>query len=396
MQVVQQAKSRSSSDVPIRVLHLGYGARGGGVGRVVSDVACGMQRRGLQCSVVFWGVFPAFSGYMDPLKAAGVPCHDIVKTSGLDLRGLWAIASILRHERPDVIICHGVATGAYRPFLWFATGSRAKWILVDHASHRCATSTLRNNIRYACGAAFADRISFVSPDNFQAAQSSCTAVQGKRCVVICNGIQVPKLPAGSPRSDGVANLTMVGQFSENKDQATLLHAFALVRKRAKARLWFVGDGVETALSDLACDLAVEGEVSFWGFQDGEAVQDLLRKTTVYCFSSRSEGFSLAVLEAMAAGLPVVACNVEGVRNLITDGVTGLLARPGDPEDLARMILRCLEDPALRAKLGQAARARAIAEFSIEGCVKAYGDLVRETVAVRCSRDSEREVSCHSG
>jgi glycosyltransferase involved in cell wall biosynthesis len=110
------------------------------------------------------------------------------------------------------------------------------------------------------------------------------------------------------------------------------------------------------------------------------VQELLRKTTVYCLSSRKEGLVRAVLEAMAVGLPLVACDVEGVRVVNADGVTGLLARPCDPDDLARPILQCLEDLALQARLGQAARARAIADLSIERCAEAYGDLVRGLVA----------------
>jgi glycosyltransferase involved in cell wall biosynthesis len=241
--------------------------------------------------------------------------------------------------------------------------------------------TLKNNITYTLGAAFADCIVFVSGDNLKAATEILGfALRGKRTVVILNGIEIPKLAAGSSGPGGVANLTMVAQFSDRKDQATLLRAFAIVRKRMDARLWLVGDGIELELSGLASDLGVERDVKFWGFQGREAVQDVLGKTTVYCFSSRKESFGIAVLEAMAAGLPVVACDVEGVRTLITDGVTGLLARPNDPDDLARLILRCLEAPALRAQLGKAARAKAVAEFSIERCAEAYGDLVSEVVA----------------
>ena len=97
MQAAQQAKSSATQPgAPIKVLHLGYGARGGGVGRALSDVACEMQRRGFECSVIFFGVYPAFSGYMDPLKASDIPTYDLVKTPGLDLRGVRAIGTIVR------------------------------------------------------------------------------------------------------------------------------------------------------------------------------------------------------------------------------------------------------------------------------------------------------------
>jgi len=382
MQVAQPAKSSAAPPgAPIKVLHLGYGARGGGVGRVVSDVACEMQRRGFECSVVFFGVYPAFSGYMDPLKAPGIPTYDLVKTPGLDVRGIRAIGTILRRKRPDVIISHGVAAGAYRLILRLTAGSQAKWIVVDHDSHYDpVTRTLKSKAKYAVGATLADRMVFVSEDNFQvAAKIYGRALRRKHKIVILNGIEVPKLAAGTAGHAEVPNLTMVAQFSKRKDQETLLRAFAIVRERTDARLWLVGDGIEAALKGLASDLRVERDVTFWGFQDREAVQELLRRTTVYCFTSQGESFGLAVLEAMALGLPVVACNVEGVRVLITDGATGSLARPADPDDLAQRIQRLLEDPVLRAKLGQAARVRVMAEFSLERCASAYGELVRGLV-----------------
>ena len=75
--------------------------------------------------------------------------------------------------------------------------------------------------------------------------------------------------------------------------------------------------------------------------------------------------------------------------LIAAGVTGLLVRPDDRDDLARLIARCLEDPATRARLVQAARALTIGDFSIERCAAAYGDLMREPVAPRCGRGDDR-------
>lgn len=365
-----------SAKVSIKVLHLGYGARGGGVGRVISDVAIEMQHLGFQCTVVFWGVLPAFVGYTDPLEAARIRYYDVVKTPGFDLRSLRTIAGVIRSDRPQVIVSHNVPAGVCRPLLQLISGMRTRWILVDHDAHFCDSRIFK--IKYALGAAFGDCISFVSTDCLQAAARVCgTALRAKRCVVVPNGVNVGAFRAVFSGSDQIANLTMVGQFSHGKDQATLLRAFAIVRARARARLWLVGDGLELALSGLASALGVERDVTFWGFQDGHAVQDLLSKTTVYCFSSRAESFGLSVLEAMAAGLPVVACNVAGVRTLITHGVSGLLARPNDPDDLACYILRCLEDPVLRARLGQAARARAVADFSIQRCAAAYGELVMQ-------------------
>ena len=380
MQVAQQSKSSMTSrGAPIRVLHLGYGGRGGGVGQIITDLASEMANQ-FQCSVVFYGVFTAFAGYVQQLKSSGVLCYDVPKVPGLDPRGLRRIADIVSRERPDVIISYGPSTGIYRLILRLKTGLQPKWILVDQDGHYSDTRTLTYRIKYRIGAAFADCIVFPSADTLKlVSQLYRSAVRGKRRIVIHNGSDLRTCPAGRLQTDNVPTLTMVGQFSERKDQATLLRAFAIVLKHADARLWLVGDGLEEALKGLASDLGVEPAVTFWGFQNTTQVQEILSRTTVYCFSSRCESFGIAVLEAMVAGLPIVACDVEGIRTLIQHGRSGLLAPPHNPAALAKLILGCLEDPALRVKLGQAARARAIAEFSIERCAAAYGDLVMQLV-----------------
>src|ERR1019366_4888250 len=86
-------------EATVSVLHIGYGARGGGVGQVMTDVAFEMRRSGFHCSVAFFGVISAFSDHIARLKGAGIPCYDIVRTPGLDLRGLRALAGFVRREQ---------------------------------------------------------------------------------------------------------------------------------------------------------------------------------------------------------------------------------------------------------------------------------------------------------
>ena len=148
----------------------------------------------------------------------------------------------------------------------------------------------------------------------------------------------------------------VGRLAEPKDALTLVRALAAVPGRPFTAL-LVGDGPDRP--------SVEAEVRRLGLQDAVAlagtrddVPELLARADVFALSSRSEGAPLSILEAMAAGLPVVSSRVGGVPELVVDGETGLLVPPGDPAAMAVALGRLVADAGLRYRLGAAGRERA--------------------------------------
>jgi glycosyltransferase involved in cell wall biosynthesis len=138
----------------------------------------------------------------------------------------------------------------------------------------------------------------------------------------------------------------------------------------------VGDGPERAeLERLAAELGVSERLEITGWR--EDARSYLPTFDVYCLPSRFEGFPLAVVEAMLAGLPIVASDVGSVAEAIHDGETGLLVPPDDENALAAALRRVLDDRTLASSLGQRARALAAQRFTAERMARAFEDLYDE-------------------
>jgi len=168
-------------------------------------------------------------------------------------------------------------------------------------------------------------------------------------------------------------LVHVGRFAPPKNHALLVEAFAQVRADAPLYLLLVGGGeLEDAVREQVAALGLESRVRFLGVRAD--VADILRASDVFVLSSRVEGNPLSVMEAMAAGLPVVSTAVGGVPELVREGATGLLVPSEDAGALARALQALVDDPVRRQAMGAAARQDAIAHFDIRHTVRGYEQL----------------------
>jgi len=182
-------------------------------------------------------------------------------------------------------------------------------------------------------------------------------------------------------SEGVAVVGTVGRLSEQKGHRYLLEAAARVRRRRPdVRFLVVGDGdLDAALRAQVRDLGLGDAVVFAGHRDD--VPAVLGAIDVFCISSTYEGTPLALFEALAAGKAVVSTAVDGCREVIEDGVTGLLAPPRDPEALAARLLDALGNPERRHALERAAR-EASRRYDVDRCVEQMQDLYDEVLRER--------------
>lgn len=207
--------------------------------------------------------------------------------------------------------------------------------------------------------------------------------------VIPNGVTLPEEPmadAGAPRRP--FTILYAGRLRTRKAVAVLLEAFARLRERVpEAGLTVVGDGEQRpALEAQAKRLGIAGlragarpgeragGVRFEGARPHDAMPAYYRAADVFCLPSLYEGFPLAIVEAMAAGLPVVATAVAGVPEAVADGVTGRVVPAEDADALAEALAALAADPKAARAMGEAGRARAEEELAIPKIAADYLEL----------------------
>ena len=215
--------------------------------------------------------------------------------------------------------------------------------------------------------------------------------------VIYNGLD-PKLyaPADGDRrllrkrygltNEEIPSIACVARLRPGKGQETLLRALAHLPTQ-NYRCLLVGDGPQRqSVERLARELNLGDRVKFLGARDHDEITQILQLADIFVLPSRWEGMPMAIMEAMAAGLPVIATDVGGTGELVVHGDTGLLVRVGDVAGLAREIARLLDDPELRRRLGARGRERIVKKFSLDKTVREYGALYEELAQAVASPD----------
>lgn len=188
---------------------------------------------------------------------------------------------------------------------------------------------------------------------------------GLQTRVIFNGVDAeafsPEERQGGPEAD--LHILCVGRLIERKGQQHLLRAFARLRENCpgqELRLVLAGTGdAEAELKALAAELGLGAQVTFAGFVSRQEMPGLYRQADIFVLPSQQEGMSIALLEALAAGLPVVVSDTGGTQELVTAGENGLVTAWGDVEGLEQALRELAQDAGKRQRLGTASRRRAM-------------------------------------
>jgi teichuronic acid biosynthesis glycosyltransferase TuaC len=203
--------------------------------------------------------------------------------------------------------------------------------------------------------------------------------------VLYNGVDPQMFSPPEHEADTRVVLT-VGNLIPIKGHDLLLRAFTAIQDRLPAispalSLEIIGDGPERArLQQLAQALGIATKVHFRGRQSRRDVADAMRRATVFALPSRYEGLGCVYLEAMSAGKPVIACQGQGIEEVIRPAVNGCLIAPDDLQGLTDTLATLLQQAELRRKIGEAARRTVLQGFTLEQQAERLVKLYRECLA----------------
>ncbi len=356
----------------------------GGTERHLARVVPALQRRGIEMTLY--------------LMERGGPLEGELMEQGIRLEGPqrsgpellhWARATLglahwLRRERPTIV--HFFLP---RPYVY---GSLA----AELAGHRRRIMSRRSLTDYRARYPLLGGLERLLHRRTAGLLGNSRAVVDQLAVevgdpgklaLIYNGVAIPELVtalarqgarASLPIADNALVIAVVANLVSYKGYADLIEALALIKDKLPQPwvLLAIGrdQGIGAQLQQRTTALHLDSNILWLGGQ--AAVDHLLNASDIFVLPSHQEGFSNALLEAMAIGVPAVATAVGGNLDAVVDNETGLLACARDPAGLAAAILRLADDPMLRRRLAGAARRLAEQKFSLETCVRQYEKLYR--------------------
>lgn len=356
------------------ILHLSSTSGPGGAEMIFSHLAASLDRSRFRSIVCLFR-----PGWLkDRCEELGIATH-VVRINGMfDWRWVRDCLKLIRRENVALIHTHEFTANTYGTLVARLAGIPS--VATVHGKSYYAEQ-LKRRLAYRLVSRVAHMIA-VSHDLKRYLVRS-VGIQGNRVSVIYNGIKVEDHPAPIVVTDCRRELElgqneqvvgMVGSLYPVKGHEYLLESIPhVVRQCPRTTFLIIGRGeLEVSLKEKVKRLGLERHVRFLGLR--RDVAKLLALMDIFVLPSLSEGLSIALLEAMAAGLPVVATNVGGNPELVVDGTTGYLVPPQKPEELAARLISLLSNKAHAQQLGQNGRKRVYEYFSLQHMITQYQEL----------------------
>lgn len=349
----------------------------GGVPLHLYRLACAMRDRGFEPCVV--SLAPP-GPVAEMLQGAGIGVRSCQGRGGWDFRVVTRLARILREHQPDIV--HSLLFHANLATRW-----AARWAGLDDQRVICEIQTVEVERRWHL---VVDRFTHWtcrftignSPSVIEHLHSGA-GIPRDRLRLVRGGIDPEPIRQAQPLDraslgvpKGTPLVLWTGRLDPVKGLDILIRAFREVLQKSRAYLLLVGEGpLRASLKDQIGRLGFAAHVCLLGPR--EDVPSLLKTADVFVFPSRTEGLPNALLEAMAAGCPIVTTNVPGCRDLIDHGRSGLMVPYGDPAALAAAMLSLLHDHALGKRLGAYAAEIVPQKWHFKNTLEAYTTIYEE-------------------
>ena len=361
---------------PIRVLWLAKGLGPGGAERLLVSFARIADRERFDLRAAY--LLPWKDHLVSELAGLGVPAVCLRGAREVDARWVRRLRALVRAARIDVVHTHSPMVAA---------GARPALRALPRRERPALVGTEHNHWRsYHPATRWANRLTLPLEDVTLAVSDAVRASMpprlAERTEVVIHGVDVEAIAGRRGERDaaraelGVSEdellVAVVANLRAEKDYPTMLAAARrLADAREPIRFVSVGQGpLAEQLQEQRDRLDLRGRFDFLGYCEDPI--RVLVAADLFCLSSRFEGLAIALLEALAAGLPVVATRVGGTPSVVTDGREGRLVPPGDPATLAAALAE-FRDPAVRTRSGAAAAERARA-FRIDRAVRRQEEL----------------------
>jgi glycosyltransferase involved in cell wall biosynthesis len=345
----------------------------GGAERQLFLLVKELSARGWQVTIIaLSGMAGSFSG---ELKTAGVAYLSLhMRKAWIDPQGWLRYLAWTAENKPDIVHAH------LPHAIWFARCVRllAPVRVQLDTIHTSNPGNRARRLAYRLTKRLTNSVTCVSEAVAEAALAA-GLVRRHNLIVLHNGVVVSKsVPNRAPTSAFGFQWLAIGRLTQVKDYPTLLRAFATLPGRPTLQI--AGEGPdEQPLRKLAVELKIEDRIQFAGFHHD--IQPLLCTANGFVLSSLWEGLPMSVLEASAAGLPVVATDGPGTRETIQSGVTGLIVPVGDETALAQAMAEVMAmHPDRRNPIGLSGREFVEAHFSLPNIVSQWEQLYSRLLA----------------
>jgi glycosyltransferase involved in cell wall biosynthesis len=351
----------------------------GGAERVAEELALQTDPARFRRSILVTRPLELITGSAEAcerLGASGVEVHRLERRGMIDVQAIKKLVALLRSARVDVLHAHMFGSNVWAALLGHAVGIP---VVVTHEhTWSFEGQPLRKLLDRNVVARFSDAVIAVSAAD-RRRMIETVGMRQDRVTLIPNGISWTDGadPMAVRHELGIGPevpvLVQTAVLRPQKAIDVMVRAMAILRRaHPEARLLVAGPGDPGPLRTLAAQLGAEEQVTFLGPREDMA--DVLAAASIGVLSSDFEGMPLAVLEYMAAGLPVVATRVGGLPEIVDDGETGVLVTPRDPEALAAALARLIGAPALARAMGERGRLRQQQQFSCQAMTRRVNEL----------------------